>query len=158
MKKITGIRSTSISQKGTALFIGGILLISLVISCTKEKTDDRDKFIGSWAGTINLVVPGLSSNTSNAESLVITKGTASDNQIILTQTGSTMVPTGKVSGNTYTYDEYNVTSSYSGITITAKFNGTGTISGNAITESGTIVYNMGGIVYPGTWSSTLTKQ
>ena len=120
-----------------------ILLFSLITSCKKDTTDVRDKFLGTWTGTINLIIPALSTNSSKAEILTITAGTASASQIILTQTGSTVVPTGNVSGSTYTYDEYT---------------STGTISGNTITESGTIVYTIGTATYPGTWSSSLTKQ
>jgi hypothetical protein len=140
------------------VFFAAFFLVALITSCKKNTTDDSDKFIGTWTGTIHLIVPGMNANTSKAESLTITIGSASASQIILTQAGSIIVPTGKVSGGSYTYDEYTTTATEQGVTVSAKLNGTGSLSGNVITETGTIVYTMQGIVYPGTWSSSLTKQ
>ena len=144
-------------MKNFKLFFAAILLISLIASCKKD-TNDRDKFIGTWTGTIHLIVSGMNANTSKAESLTITIGGGSASQIILTQAGSTIVPTGKVSGSSYTYDEYTTTATEQGVTVSAKLNGTGSLSGNVITETGTIIYTIQGVVYPGTWSSSLTKQ
>lgn len=101
--------------------------------------------------------PGLGSNTSKAETLTITKGTTS-NQIILTQTGSTLVLTANVSSSKYTYVEYTQSATVQGITVSTTFDGTGTLSGTTITESGTLTYTLSGTSYPGTWTSTLTKQ
>ena len=145
-------------MKNFKLLFAAIMVVSVIASCKKETTDDRAKFIGTWSGTINLIIPDLSLNGNKAELLTISAGTASSNQIILTQTGSTIVPTGNVSGNSYTYNEYTSTAISNGITITSKFNGTGTLTGNTITESGTIVYTIGTATYSGTWSSSLTKQ
>ena len=145
-------------MKNFKLFLSAILLVSLITSCKKDTTNVRDKFLGTWTGTINLIIPALGTNGGKVEILTITAGTASASQIILTQTGSTVVPTGNVSGSTYTYDEYSSTAVSNGVTITSKFDGTGTINGNTITESGTIVYIIGTATYPGTWSSSLSKQ
>jgi hypothetical protein len=145
-------------MKNLKLFFAAALIVTLITSCKKDSTDDRAQFLGTWSGNINLIIPDLSTNASKAEILTITAGTASASQIILTQTGSTVFPTGNVNGNTYTYNEYTSTAVSNGITITSKFNGTGTITGNTITESGTIVYTIGTLVYQGTWSSSLTKQ
>ena len=144
-------------MKNFKLFIGALLLVVLVISCKKAVTDDTLKFIGTWTGTNNEIVPGLGSNSSNPVSLTITKGTTAD-QIVLTQTGTTKVRTANASGSGYTYVEYTGTSTSQGITVSMKMNGSGTLNGSVITESGTVVYTLGGQNYPGTWSSTITKQ
>ena len=145
-------------MKNLKLLFSAILLVALVASCKKDTTDDRAQFLGTWTGTINSIVPDLSSNTSKAETLTITAGTASSSQIILTQTGSTVILTGNVSGNKYTYIEYTSIGTTNGIAVSIKQNGTGTLNGNIITESGTLVYTIGTAVYQGTWSSSLTKQ
>jgi hypothetical protein len=145
-------------MKKFKLFLSAFLLVSLITSCKKDTTDVRDKFLGTWTGTINLIIPALSTNSGKVEIMTITAGTANASQIIFTQTGSTVVPTGNVSGSMYTYDEYTSTAISNGVTITSKFDGTGTLNGNTITESGTIVYTIGTTAYPGTWSSSLTKQ
>ncbi len=90
---------------------------------------------------INLVVPGLDANTSKAETLTITKGTSDSKQIILNQTGTTVVPTANINGNTYTYDEYTITSTLNNGTVSMKLNGTCNINGNVLTESGTVLYH-----------------
>jgi hypothetical protein len=66
--------------------------------------------------------------------------------------------TAVVNGNSYKYDEYTVSTAIGDITISMKFNGTGNLSGNVISESGTVNYTLAGVSYPGTWSSTLNKQ
>jgi hypothetical protein len=144
-------------MKNYKLIIGVIICISLITSCKKTVTDDAAKFIGTWAGTFSMNVPGAGAPSSNSTNVAITKGT-SDNQIILTQTGSTASRTANVKGNVYTYVEINSTTTTQGITISMKMNGSGTLSGTTITESGTVVITMGGADYPGTWSSSMTKQ
>jgi hypothetical protein len=144
-------------MKNFKITICAFLLVSSIISCKKDATDERDKFVGTWTGTIDSVVPGLASNTSKAETLTIKTGTVS-NQIILTQTGSTLVLTANVSSSKYTYVEYTQSATAQGITVSTTFDGTGTLSGTTITESGTLTYTISGTSYPGTWTSTLTKQ
>ncbi len=147
-----------ILMKNFKLIIGVIICISLITSCKKTVTDDTAKFIGTWAGTFNMN-PGAGSGSpsSNSINIAITKGTAV-NQIILTQTGSTVSRTANANGNGYTYVEFNSTSTTQGITISMKMNGSGSLSGTTITESGTEVITVAGVDYPGTWSSTMTKQ
>jgi hypothetical protein len=159
MKTTIKILGKRLFLRGIASFIGGFILVSLIISCTKETIDDRDKFIGTWTGTVNSIIPALSSNTNNATSMVIAKGTGNAKQITLSNAGTnTTAFTANVNGNKYTYDEYTASATDQGITVTAKFNGTGTLIGNTLTESGTIIYTISGQTISGTWSSTLTKQ
>ena len=145
-------------MKNFKMFLGTLLLVSLFISCKKEATDNRPQFVGTWNGTNSMIVSGLNSNTSNAVSITIAEGTGNSNQIILTQTGSTVARTAVVNGNSYKYDEYTGTTSLGDLTISMKINGTGTLNGNVISESGTVTITVAGVDYPGTWSSTLNKQ
>jgi hypothetical protein len=144
-------------MKNFKIAIFAVLIISSIISCKKDTTDERDKFIGTWIGIINSIVPGMGSNTSKLETLTITKGTAS-NEINLTQTGSTLILTANVSSSNYTYVEYTQSATGGGITVSTTYDGTGTLNGFTITESGTLTYTIAGTPYPGTWSSTLDKQ
>ena len=145
-------------MKSLKLLLSTLLLVTLLISCKKEATDPRPQFVGTWTGTISLVVPGLNSNTSKAESVTISTGTGNSNQIIIMQAGSTITMTAVVNGNSYKYDEYTLSSSIGDISVSIKFNGTGTLTGGVISETGTITYTLAGVAYPGTWSSTLNKQ
>jgi len=43
-------------------------------------------------------------------------------------------------------------------TVVIEMDGSGTLNGNVITESGTVTYSFGGQTYNGTWSGTMTKQ
>jgi hypothetical protein len=145
-------------MKKLKLILGTFLLLAtLSISCKKESTDTRPQFVGTWTGTVSMIVPGL--NPSNkAESLTITTGTGNSNQLVITQVGSTVAMTAVTNGNTYKYDEYTQSASLGDVTVSMKFNGTGTLNGNVLSESGTVTFTMSGVSYPGTWSSTLNKQ
>ena len=145
-------------MKNFKLFISAFLLITLITSCKKEETDDRDKFIGTWKGTVNMTVSGLGINSSDPSTQIITKGTVNPKQIIFTEVGETVGSIANVNGNAYTYDEYTYTETVQGQTVSMKFNGNGSINGNAITESGTLKVYLLGQEYPGSWSSTLNKQ
>jgi len=131
-------------MKNFKLFIGAFLLIVLITSCKKEETDDRDKFIGTWKGTVNVTVSGMGVNSSDPSTQIITKGTVNPKQIIFTEVGETVGATANVNGNAYTYDEYTYTETVQGQTVSMKFTGNGSINGNVITESGTVkVYLLG---------------
>lgn len=143
-------------MKNFKLFISAFLLITLITSCKKEETDDRDKFIGTWNGTVNMIVSGLGINSSDPSTQIITKGTVNPKQIIFTEAGQTS--TANINGNAYTYDEYTQTETVEGQTVSVKVTGNGSINGNVLTESGTIKVYLLGQEYPGSWSSTLNKQ
>lgn len=143
-------------MKNFKLFISAFLLITLITSCKKEETDDRDKYIGTWKGTVNMTVSGLGINSSDPSTQIITKGTVNPKQIIFTEAGQTS--TANVNGNAYTYDEYTQTETVEGQTVSVKVTGNGSINGNVLTESGTIKVYLLGQEYPGSWSSTLNKQ
>jgi hypothetical protein len=89
--------------------------------------------------------------------ITIAKGSGSS-QIIVSQANVTTKPTAVVSGNAYTYDEYSISTTVYEMAATMVFNGKGSLSNKTLSESGTVVYTLGGVVYPGTWTTTLTKQ
>lgn len=140
-------------MKKAFLFI--VVLGFLFVSCSKDETDDRDQFVGTWKGTQTLSIPSLYYNETYSGTLIITKSSGDDSKILINSDGEVMSAT--VSGKSYIYEEYSYTD-YSGsspITITQR--GSGTINGNTITESGTLTFFIDGETYPGTWSTTLTK-
>jgi hypothetical protein len=145
-------------MKYLKMIIATLFLITLSTSCKKEETDDRDKFIGTWFGDIDMDIPGLKINSAIPSTQIITKGTVNPKQIIITEAGDTS--TAIVNNKTYTYDEYTQTESIEGQTISMKVTGNGSIYNNVnvITEIGTIrVYSLGQ-EYPGTWSCIRYKQ
>ncbi len=145
-------------MKNLSTFLVALLCVTLFNSCKKEATDTRPQFIGTWNGTNSMIVSALNSNSSNAVSITIADGTGNSNQIVLSQAGSTVARTAVVNGNSYKYDEYSGTTSLGDLSISMKLNGTGTLNGNVISESGTVVITVAGVDYSGTWSSTLNKQ
>ena len=143
-------------MKNFKLFTSAFLLITLITSCKKEVTDDRDKFIGTWKGTVNMTVSGLGITSSDPSTQIITKGTVNPKQIIFTEAGQ--ASTANVNGNAYTYDDYTQTETVQGQTVSMTVTGNGSITGNVLTESGTVKVYLSGQEYPGSWSSTLNKQ
>lgn len=140
------------------LTLSVILTFILIVgsSCKKESApvDARDKFVGTWKGTFTLKIPGLSIDQSESATQVISKSSSTQNQILFD--GSTKA---SVNGNGYTYIEWTETVTNPNVgSIIFIFNGTGSISGSVITESGTVKTTILGITYSGTWSSILNKQ
>jgi hypothetical protein len=140
------------------LFISFLAIFTILSSCKKEEdVDPRLAFVGSWAGTQTIAITSLGLSDSFNFNQTISLSADDNKKILLTSDGEILKAT--VSGSSYTYDKYSYTSDDgSGNTMTIEMQGTGTISGNKINETGTVkLYYLGG-EYPGTWSSTLTKQ
>jgi hypothetical protein len=135
----------------------GLAIILLSFIKDNSSSDARDKFIGTWKGEGTISVTSVIDNTDTI-SHVISKSTVNANQIIISTPGSGSVQTASVEGNTYTYETYTETRTINGITITGEFTGSGTISGNTINESGNVQLTLANITYPGTWTSTLTRN
>jgi hypothetical protein len=144
-------------MKYSKMFIVTLFLITLSISCKKEETDDRDKFIGTWHGVIDMDIPGLHINSATQSTQIITKGT-DPKQIIITEAGETS--TASANSKTYTYDEYTRTETIGGQTTSVTVTGNGSIYNNVnvITEIGTIKVISLGQEYPGTWTCIRYKQ
>ena len=140
------------------LFISILAIFTILSSCKNdEDVDARLAFVGTWAGTQTLAIPSLTLSETFDVNFAISLSSDDNKKILLTSDGEILKAT--VSGSTYTYDKYTYTSDDgSGNTMTVEMQGTGTISGNKINETGTVrIYYMGA-EFPGTWSSTLTKQ
>lgn len=136
------------------LFFVMLIMVVLIASCTKEETDDRDKFIGTWKGTVNLIIPGIG-NSSSSSTYIITKGT-NLRQIIFTESEGTS--TANVNGNEFNYDETTQSETIEGQTYFVKIDGSGYINGDVIKESGIFTIYLLGLEYPGTWSGLHWKE
>jgi len=140
------------------LFISLLAIFTVLSSCKKdEDIDARLAFVGTWAGTQTIAIPSLSLSESFDLSFAISLSADDNKKILLTADGEILKAT--VSGSTYTYDKYSYTSDDgNGNTMTVEMQGSGTLAGNKINESGTVRIYYLGAEFPGTWSSTLTKQ
>jgi hypothetical protein len=140
------------------LFISILAIFTVLSSCKKdEDVDARLAFVGTWAGTQTLAIPSLTLSETFDVNFAISVSSDDSKKILLTSDGEILKAT--VSGSTYTYDKYTYTTDDgSGNTMTVEMQGTGTISGNKINETGTVRLYYMGAEFPGTWSSSLTKQ
>lgn len=126
------------------------------LSCTKEDipVDQRDAFEGTYQGTLNLKIPGLSINDTYQHSFEIFKGAPNTNKITIDGTFNATV-----NGNSYTYSEFTQTENDPTLgAVVIIFNGTGTLNGTNLTETGTLRTVVLGVAYNGTWSSNMVKQ
>lgn len=140
------------------LLITILALLAVISSCKKDETiDPRIAFVGTWAGSqsISITSLGLSDQADYAQTVSLS---ADDpKRILITSDGQIQKAT--VNGSTYTYDKYSYTSDDgSGNTMTIEMQGSGTISGNKIIETGTLKLYYLGAEYPGNWTGTITKQ
>lgn len=121
-----------------------ILLLSVISSCKKEEEDERDKFVGTWAGKLFFSQIG----TEYDITLTITKSNTNPTQISIGQNIAT------VNGDNYTYKEFT-----SHLGIYGNYTGGGEIDGNELVESGLITSD--GAPYQGNlgeWFTLLTRQ
>lgn len=141
-------------MKKLKLIIRVFLFITIIASCKKEETDDRDNFIGTWKGTetSSIISGDINSSNTSPVTLIITKRSDNSKQISLNRNG--VSTTANVNGNTYTYD---LTYEY-GVDIYWRYIGTGTRNGKVITESGTMKSSVLGYESTGSFTSNLTKQ
>ena len=139
-----------------------LLLISITVafsSCKKDDsvTDTRDKYVGKWIGTQTVKFTDSGSTDSFPVTYQITKGTV-NNQIKFTDSDdASIILTAYVDNTTHVYDKYTQTDNSSGTLIYMEQTGTGSISGNTITDSGNLLLQMDGYNYYGTWTQKLTK-
>jgi len=150
-------------MKKIPAFLFGVLLVLMAIisSCSKSSdntTDPRTQFLGKWAGSRSFVFPQYTIlNNTAADTITITSVTGSSNQISISNSKYTATAT--VSGNAYTYNQYETTATYNNVAYTFTVNGSNTISGSTLQGSGTF-----SVTWPptgsttGTWTTSLTKQ
>jgi hypothetical protein len=140
------------------IVISVLFFMTLGTSCLKELTDDRNMFIGSWYGVVNLEYIGLDSSSNKRSTQTITKETSNPKQINITDSLGTA--TAIVDGKTYTYNEFTRIDTIGGQAISVKFTGTGSINSdvNVVTEFGTIKFNISGKEYVTSWSCIRYRQ
>lgn len=134
-------------MKKVKLIISILLAITSITSC--NKTDERDKFVGTWTGNLCFARIGTEYSTI----VIITKDTKNSTQIILTETGESS-HTGTINGSSYLYQSFKAS-----LGITGNYSGSGSLGGNIITETGVITSDnawfQGDL---GDWNRTLHKQ
>ncbi len=135
-----------------------LTIIVVLTACKKdeEQTDTTAQFIGTYNSTLTIKVPALLWDQSYPHTYTFAKSPEAGKIIVTDETGGTMTAT--VSGNSYTYDKETITGTSGGVTSTFEITGTGSISGNKITESGAYNIISQGITYPGTWSCVHVKK
>ena len=139
-----------------------LLLIGLSIafsSCKKDEavTDQRDKYVGKWIGTQTIKFTDIGSSDSFPVTYMVTKGTGTSQIKFTDSDDASIILTANVDNTTHVYDKYTQTDNSSGTLIYMEQTGTGSISGNTITDSGNLLLQMDGYNYYGTWTQTLTK-
>ncbi|MBK6966017.1 MAG: hypothetical protein IPH20_19365 [Bacteroidales bacterium] len=129
----------------------------LFTACKKdeEKTDTRDQFVGTYNSTLNVKVPALGLDQTNSRIYTFEKSSESGKIIVSDDLGGTM--TASVSGNNYTYAKRTLSVTQGGVTTDIEITGSGSISGNTVTESGGYDVIFGGQTYEGTWTCTHVK-
>ena len=138
------------------ILIALVTVLAFSYGCKKDSSDSRDQYVGTWKGTMTVIIPGLSINASSDGVNTYSKSTLNSNKVIITS--GTDIENVTVNGNSYVYDQYTVVDNSTGNTITYVINGNGTISGNTIVEIGTLTVSANGGSYPGSWTSTMNRQ
>lgn len=127
------------------LIVSTLILITVINRCEGDP-DERDKFVGTWAGNMCFARSGTEYSTTET----IIKSKTNSSQIIFTNSGRIAT----VNSNSYAYQDFRASDVISGT-----YSGTGSINGNIITESGLITsdnsWYQGDL---GGWSRHLTKQ
>lgn len=144
-------------MKKSLLFLSAIMV--LMTSCKKDeekKVDDRDQFVGTYFGSLTINVPAMeSTDTLNGVIIIIAKSSEASKIVI---SDGTEIRKAVVSGNKYEYEKFTKTVIVEGTTITMELTGSGTIKNGKITESGPMTISFLSASYPGTWTSSFTKQ
>lgn len=133
-----------------------ITISILFFSCTKESipVDPRDAFEGYYKGDFNITIPSLAINETETIDFYIEKGSSSNTILIELINGEKAT----VSGSSFVYDQFSITENNPTGTVVFILNGTGTLTGTRLTQSGTIKTVIQGTTYSGTWSSSSVKQ
>ena len=145
-------------MKKISLLLSLAVASLIFVSCKKDDApstpvDARDKFVGTWIGTYLTQIPSLSVADTTSDTTVIIKSTTNSNQILIDSLPA------NVNGSSYTYVQYSETFEDPTVgTVVYTLNGSGTLSGSNLVETGTLNFLVQGTSIPGTWSSNLIKQ
>ena len=135
-----------------------IVLMSLIYSCSKTSDstpDPRNQFVGKWIGTKSFTFsqyPTL--NKTVADTLKITLAAGNATNISVESSGYS--ETANVSGNTFTYNPYELDIKLGSTQYTLTINGSVKISGNNLHGSGIFSASSTKGTSNGTWSDSLT--
>jgi uncharacterized secreted protein with C-terminal beta-propeller domain len=145
-------------KKLLILFTNLIVLMSLITSCSKNSdktTDPRNQFVGKWIGTKSFTFtqyPTL--NKTVADTLKITLAAGSSTNISVESSGYS--ETANVSGNTFTYNPYELNIKLGSTQYALTINGSVKISGNNLHGSGVFSAISTKGTTTGTWTDSLT--
>jgi|Wag4MinimDraft_6_1082665.scaffolds.fasta_scaffold00297_7 hypothetical protein len=135
-------------------FLAIAIVILLVLqSCEKKEKDPRDKFVGTWKGLYTVKIDMLNLSESDSVTVVIEKDTANPSQILIDEMEAV------INGDAYTYKEVSegdIDPVLGPIIVT--LNGSGTLLGSNITETGQLKIKTATLNIAGTWSQNLKKQ
>ena len=132
--------------------------MSLITSCSKNSdrtTDPRNQFVGKWIGTKSFTFtqyPTL--NKTVADTLKITLAASNSTNISVESSGYS--ETANVSGNTFTYNPYELDIKFGSTQYTLTINGSVNISGNKLHGSGVFSALTTKGPSTGTWTDSLT--
>jgi hypothetical protein len=134
------------------LAIAAVLLL-VFQSCEKKEKDPRDKFVGTWKGLYTVKIDLLNISESDSVTVEIAKDTANPNQILIDDQEAV------VTGDAYTYKEItdgDIDPVLGPVIVT--LNGSGTLLGSTISETGQLKIKTATLNIAGTWSQNLKKQ
>lgn len=144
------------------LTILGLCALTIFSACkkkTEEPVDARDQYLGTWEGTMTTTVLDLSILNVETDKEVITKTANTTNKITLTDASdATERMTATVNGNSIIFEQGTRIYHGDGYTATLTINGTGTISGKALSATGTLKVTKNGSTYDGSWSASWAKK
>jgi hypothetical protein len=135
-------------------FLAILTVILLVFqACEKKEKDPRDKFVGTWKGLYTVKIDMLNLSESDSVTVVIEKDTANPSQILIDEMEAV------INGDAYTYKEVSegdIDPVLGPIIVT--LNGSGTLIGSNISETGQLKIKTATLNIAGTWSQDLKKQ
>ena len=144
-------------MKTTLIF--ALVCFLLICSCKKEEqtpTDPRDNYTGIWSGKETIYYP-VGTHSTYDVNYEIQKNANVSNQIDFLESTSYIEYTAKVNDNsTHTLDPCNFADNRTPFAINTMQTGSGTISGDKLTESGVQLQLVDGKYYNCTFTRNLT--
>jgi hypothetical protein len=148
------------NQMKKVTFYASLLAIAVFSSsCKKEEpTDQRQKFVGVYVGSSNIIVPSLSMNTTKYGNDTVSLDPNSINKIRFGAKSDALMSS--VNENTLIFDdgESSTFSTVNGIVFAQTTNTTGVLNGTNLTYNGVITYIIKGKSYTGTFTVNEVKQ
>ena len=137
-----------------------IVLMSLTTSCSKDSdktTDPRTQFVGKWIGTKSFTFTQYPTfNKTTADTATITLAAGSSTNIAVESYGYS--ETANVSGNTFTYNPYDLNIKLGSTQYTLTINGSVKISGTNLHGSGVFSAKSTKGPSSGTWTDSLAVR